>query len=88
MDPIDEHEAYLVGQIRNAQEQYQHAIDTLVKELCRIRSLRPLPPFMLPIKPDPLPGCDCPKCGRGHMVEEVQFAGFTKCDHCGHSLPF
>lgn len=48
----------------------------------------PVEPIMVPIKPEPLPGCDCLKCGRGHMVEEVQYAGFTKCDHCGHSLPF
>ena len=34
------------------------------------------------------PFANCPKCGRGHMVEEVQWAGFTKCDHCGHTDPF
>ncbi len=34
-------------------------------------------------KPEPLPGCDCPSCGRGHLVEEVKGAGFQKCDHCG-----
>ena len=33
-----------------------------------------------------IPGCDCPFCGRGHMVEQVPGTGYRKCDHCGERL--
>ena len=35
-----------------------------------------------------LPGCDCPECRSGHLLDEVPGFPATKCDHCGAKFVF
>ena len=53
---LDEIEREIVDQIRAIQREYQKAIEPFVKELCRIRSLRPMPPVYFDLS-------KCPSCG-------------------------
>ena len=49
-DDLDECERFLVGEIDRIQEQYQRAIKPYVDRLVQLRSLRPMPPIIIPIE--------------------------------------
>ena len=45
-------------------------------------------PYVEPKPTEPLPDCDCPTCGRGHLRQEVPNYPGLQCDHCGARIPF
>ena len=82
MPGLDEMERYLIEQLEEIARRHREAAAPIVKQLERVRALRPQPPVYL-VRAEPLPGCDCPVCGRGNLIRQIPGTAWRKCDHCG-----
>lgn len=67
---------------RKAVDDFVNGLHVLLVEGKGLSVCPPEPP------PEPLPGCDCPTCGCGHLVPEVPNYPARQCDHCNAKFPF